>query len=73
MQERLEANNLFASEEAEEQAKKESVKTFVPGEVPATPEVPKEEQAPKPTAPTPEQITAIKVQLTVSSEGVCLF
>nr|GLL35236.1 U2 small nuclear ribonucleoprotein A' [Ipomoea trifida] len=64
--ERMEANNLFASQEAEEQAKKESVKTFVPGEVPATPEVPKEEQAPKPTAPTPEQIIAIKAAIVNS-------
>nr|GMD32447.1 U2 small nuclear ribonucleoprotein A' [Ipomoea batatas]GMD37355.1 U2 small nuclear ribonucleoprotein A' [Ipomoea batatas] len=62
----MEANNLFASQEAEEMAKKESVKTFVPGEVPATPEVPKEEQAPKPTAPTPEQIIAIKAAIVNS-------
>lgn len=51
---------MFASEEAEAEARKESVKTFVPGDLPA-PEVPKEEQAPKVVAPTPEQITAIKV------------
>lgn len=51
---------MFASEEAEAEARKESFKTFVPGELPA-PEVPKEEQAPKNVAPTPEQITAIKV------------
>ncbi|KAL7188538.1 hypothetical protein ACSBR1_038410 [Camellia fascicularis] len=30
--ERIEAKNLFSSEEAEEQAKKESAKTFVPDE-----------------------------------------
>lgn len=51
---------MFASEEAEAEARKESVKTFVPGEIPA-PEVSKEEQAPKNVAPTPEQIIAIKV------------
>lgn len=51
---------MFASEEAEAEARKESVKTFVPGEIPA-PEVLKEEQAPKNVAPTPEQIIAIKV------------
>ena len=38
-----------------------SVKTFVPGEVPSTLEVSKEEQPPKTIAPTPEQIIAIKV------------
>ncbi|KAM7480239.1 hypothetical protein LguiA_028452 [Lonicera macranthoides] len=32
---------------AEEEAKKESVKTFVPGEIPITPEVLNEEEAPK--------------------------
>lgn len=64
--ERLEASNLFASEEAEEQAKKESVKTFVPGEVPAAPEEPKEDEAPKPVAPTPEQIIAIKAAIVNS-------
>ncbi|KAJ8536139.1 hypothetical protein K7X08_034540 [Anisodus acutangulus] len=40
------------------QAKKESVKTFAPGEVPAPHEEPKEDQAPKPVAPTPEKIIA---------------
>ncbi|KAF5962102.1 hypothetical protein HYC85_003311 [Camellia sinensis] len=39
--ERIEAKNLFSSEEAEEEAKKESAKTFVPGEAPSTPENPK--------------------------------
>lgn len=61
----MEASNLFASEEAEEQAKKESVKTFVPGEVPAATEETKEDEAPKPVAPTPEQIIAIKVQYVI--------
>lgn len=52
---------MFASQEAEEEAKIESVKTFVPGEVPSTEDIPSEEQTPKTVAPTPEQITAIKV------------
>lgn len=64
--ERVEANNLFASEEAEEEAKRESAKTFVPGEVPPTEDVPKEEQPPKPAAPTPEQILAIKAAIVNS-------
>ncbi|CAL5327532.1 unnamed protein product [Camellia sinensis] len=64
--ERIEAKNLFSSEEAEEEAKNESAKTFVPGEAPSTPEVPKEEQAPKPVAPTPEQIIAIKAAIVNS-------
>ncbi|XP_057473451.1 U2 small nuclear ribonucleoprotein A'-like [Actinidia eriantha] len=64
--ERIEAQNLFSSQEAEEQAKKESAKTFVPGEVPSTPEVPKEEQTPKTVAPTPEQIIAIKAAIVNS-------
>lgn len=52
---------MFASQEAEEEAKIESVKTFVPGEVPSTEDIQSEEQTPKTVAPTPEQITAIKV------------
>ncbi|KAL2462770.1 U2 small nuclear ribonucleoprotein A' [Forsythia ovata] len=64
--ERMEANALFASKEAEEEAKKESVKTFVPGELPSTQEVIKEEQTPKPVAPTPEQIIAIKAAIVNS-------
>lgn len=52
---------MFASKEAEEEVKRESAKTFVPGEIPSTEDVAKEEQAPKPAAPTPEQILAIKV------------
>ncbi|XP_059291602.1 U2 small nuclear ribonucleoprotein A' [Lycium ferocissimum] len=62
--ERLEASNLFASQEAEEQVKKESVKPSVPVEAPA--EEPKEDQAPKPVAPTPEQIIAIKAAIVNS-------
>nr|XP_017245470.1 PREDICTED: uncharacterized protein LOC108217132 [Daucus carota subsp. sativus] len=60
--ERNEASRVFASEEAEAEARKESVKTFVPGEIPA-PEVSKEEQPPKKVAPTPEQIIAIKAAI----------
>ena len=36
-------------------------KTFTPGEVPDVMDVSKAEEAPKVVAPTPEQITAIKV------------
>ncbi|XP_057948476.1 U2 small nuclear ribonucleoprotein A' isoform X2 [Malania oleifera] len=64
--ERMEAQSLFASKEAEEEAKKQSVKTFVPGEVPSSKEVPKEEQIPKAVAPTPEQIIAIKAAIVNS-------
>ncbi|CAI9113793.1 OLC1v1014474C3 [Oldenlandia corymbosa var. corymbosa] len=64
--ERLEASSLFASEEAEEEAKVVSAKTFVPGEIPAAPEEMKEEEAPKPVAPTPEQILAIKAAIVNS-------
>ncbi|XP_047311077.1 U2 small nuclear ribonucleoprotein A'-like [Impatiens glandulifera] len=64
--ERDAAHKLFASKEAEEQAKKESVKTVVPSKVPAAPQVPKEQQAPKKVAPTPEQITAIKAAIVNS-------
>ncbi|XP_063947002.1 U2 small nuclear ribonucleoprotein A'-like [Daucus carota subsp. sativus] len=56
---------MFASEESEAEARKESVKTFVPGEIPA-PEVAKEEQPPKKVAPTPEQIIAIKAAIVDS-------
>lgn len=67
----MEASKLFASQEAEEQVKKESVKTSVPVEVAAPAEEPKEDQAPKSAAPTPEQIIAIKVQYSVIS--YCFF
>uniref|UniRef100_A0A803LXS5 Uncharacterized protein n=1 Tax=Chenopodium quinoa TaxID=63459 RepID=A0A803LXS5_CHEQI len=56
--EREEADKLFSSKEAEEEAKK-VVKTITSEESPIVEEVSKEEQAPK--APTPEQIIAIKV------------
>ncbi|KAF8390799.1 hypothetical protein HHK36_025327 [Tetracentron sinense] len=61
--ERIEAENLFASKEAEEEVKKESAKTFTLGEVP---DVPMEEQTPKVVAPTPEQIIAIKAAIVNS-------
>ncbi|KAK4436729.1 U2 small nuclear ribonucleoprotein A' [Sesamum alatum] len=64
--ERVEAKNLFASEEAEEEVIRESAKTFVPGDIPSTQDVTKEEQAPKPAAPTPEQILAIKAAIVNS-------
>lgn len=59
--ERKEAENLFSSKEAEEEVKKIAVKTVTSDEVSTAEEVPKEEHAPKPVAPTPEQIIAIKV------------
>ncbi|CAL5361694.1 unnamed protein product [Camellia sinensis] len=34
--ERIEAHNLFSSQESEEQGENESAKTFIPGEVPST-------------------------------------
>ncbi|XP_059448149.1 U2 small nuclear ribonucleoprotein A' [Corylus avellana] len=64
--ERMEASNLFASKEVEEEAKKESTKTFTPGEVPNVPEVAEEHQTPKVAAPTPEQIIAIKAAIVNS-------
>ncbi|KAK6147938.1 hypothetical protein DH2020_018850 [Rehmannia glutinosa] len=45
---------------------KESAKTFVPGEIPSTQDIAKEEQTPKPVAPTPEQILAIKAAIVNS-------
>ncbi|TYI60754.1 hypothetical protein E1A91_D10G125700v1 [Gossypium mustelinum] len=64
--ERLEAENLFASKEAEEEIKKESTKTVAPKEVPNVSEVAEEEQRPKVVAPTPEQILAIKAAIVNS-------
>ncbi|XP_010908745.1 U2 small nuclear ribonucleoprotein A' [Elaeis guineensis] len=63
--ERLEAEHLFASKEAEEEAKKVPAKTFTLGEVPDVPDVSKSE-APRVVAPTPEQITAIKAAIVNS-------
>ncbi|GAB4845819.1 hypothetical protein Ancab_039228 [Ancistrocladus abbreviatus] len=64
--ERVEAGNLFASKEAEENIKTEAVKTFTPGEVPNVQEGPKEELGSKMIAPTPEQIVAIKAAIVNS-------
>ncbi|GLJ45671.1 hypothetical protein SUGI_0961290 [Cryptomeria japonica] len=64
--ERLEAEKFFASKEAEEDAKREPVKTFTPGEVPMVTEAPSEQQAPKAVPPTPEQILAIKAAIANS-------
>ncbi|OMO79070.1 hypothetical protein COLO4_24568 [Corchorus olitorius] len=64
--ERLEAENLFASKEVEEEMKKESAKTITPEEVPKVSEVAEEEQQPKVVAPTPEQILAIKAAIVNS-------
>ncbi|XP_021755553.1 U2 small nuclear ribonucleoprotein A'-like [Chenopodium quinoa] len=61
--EREEADKLFSSKEAEEEAKK-VVKTITSEESPIVEEVSKEEQAPK--APTPEQIIAIKAAIVNS-------
>ncbi|CAK7335987.1 unnamed protein product [Dovyalis caffra] len=66
VKERAEAEHLFASKEVEEEAKRESVKTFTPGEVPNVPEVADEQQAPQVVAPTPEQILAIKAAIVNS-------
>ncbi|PKA61618.1 U2 small nuclear ribonucleoprotein A' [Apostasia shenzhenica] len=63
---RIEAERLFASKEAEEEAKRIPAKTFTPGEVLDDTDAPKEEQAPKVVAPTPEQITAIKAAIVNS-------
>lgn len=60
MQERVAAAQKFHSKEAEEEAKKVPVKTFTPGQLDAQ-DTTNEVQAPKVVAPTPEQITAIKV------------
>ncbi|KAG6781312.1 hypothetical protein POTOM_014206 [Populus tomentosa] len=64
--ERAEAEHLFSSKEVEEEAKRESVKSFTPGEIPNIPEVAEEQQDPKVVAPTPEQIIAIKAAIVNS-------
>ncbi|KAG6592834.1 U2 small nuclear ribonucleoprotein A', partial [Cucurbita argyrosperma subsp. argyrosperma] len=64
--ERLEARNLFSSKEVEEEAKKESVKTFVPGEVENASKPVEEKQTSTMSAPTPEQIIAIKAAIVNS-------
>jgi len=58
----LEAKSLFASEEVMEEIKKTPPKPFSPAKTPNVSEAAEEQQAPKVVAPTPEQITAIKVQ-----------
>lgn len=64
--ERVEAANLFASKEAEEDVKKSALKTFTPGEVLVSEEIPKEEAVSKVVPPTPEQIIAIKAAIVNS-------
>ncbi|PIA41930.1 hypothetical protein AQUCO_02100044v1 [Aquilegia coerulea] len=64
--ERVEAEKLFASKEAEEEAKREPVKTFTPGEILSVSEDHMEEQTPAVVAPTPEQIIAIKAAIVNS-------
>lgn len=64
--ERIEAEGLYASKEAEEEAKKIPAKTFTPGEVTNAADSLKEEQIPKVVAPTPEQIIAIKAAIVNS-------
>lgn len=66
LKERTEAEKLFASKDAEEEAKKEPLKTFTPVDVPLVAEISKEEQTPKVVAPTPEQIIAIKAAIVNS-------
>ncbi|XP_047941627.1 U2 small nuclear ribonucleoprotein A' [Salvia hispanica] len=63
--ERAEAKILFASEEAEEEVKRESAKV-VPAETLSTQESAREQQTSKPAAPTPEQILAIKAAIVNS-------
>ncbi|KAJ8427757.1 hypothetical protein Cgig2_006425 [Carnegiea gigantea] len=64
--ERVEAANLFASKEAEEDVKKSALKTFASAEVLVSEEVPKEEAVSKVVPPTPEQIIAIKAAIVNS-------
>ncbi|KAF5726602.1 U2 small nuclear ribonucleoprotein A' [Tripterygium wilfordii] len=64
--ERVEAANLFASKEVEEEVKKVSTTTITPTEVSSVSEPAEEQQAPKMVAPTPEQIIAIKAAIVNS-------
>ncbi|KAF6163768.1 hypothetical protein GIB67_012127 [Kingdonia uniflora] len=66
LKERNEAENLFATKEAEEDVKKVSSKTIIPDEIPSDMEVTREQQTPKVVAPTPEQIIAIKAAIVNS-------
>ncbi|XP_020699502.1 U2 small nuclear ribonucleoprotein A' [Dendrobium catenatum] len=61
--ERIEAEGLYASEEAEEEAKKIPAKKFTPVEATNSADSSKEEQIPKVVAPTQEQIIAIKAAI----------
>uniref|UniRef100_A0A7N0UNA2 Uncharacterized protein n=1 Tax=Kalanchoe fedtschenkoi TaxID=63787 RepID=A0A7N0UNA2_KALFE len=61
--ERIEAENLFATKEAEEEVRKQSAK---PAPVEVAPAVVEEIQAPRSVAPTPEQIIAIKAAIVNS-------
>lgn len=58
----MEAKSLFASEEVMEEIKRTPAKPISPAETPNVSEAAEEQQTPKVVAPTPEQITAIKVQ-----------
>ncbi|MCI16690.1 U2 small nuclear ribonucleoprotein A, partial [Trifolium medium] len=60
--ERLEAKNLFESKEVIEEAQRVPAKAVSPVETPDVSDATAEQQIPKATAPTPEQIIAIKVQ-----------
>lgn len=64
--ERLEAENLFASKEVEEEAKQEPLKTFTPGEMPNALEPAEEQQIPKVVGPSPEELIAIKAAIVNS-------
>ncbi|XP_024031559.1 U2 small nuclear ribonucleoprotein A' [Morus notabilis] len=67
--ERLEAKNLFASKQDEEDAIKESAKTLTPvdtADVPQAAAAEDEDTTHKVVAPTPEQITAIKAAIVNS-------
>lgn len=64
--ERVDAEKMFASKEAEEEAKRNPVTTFTPGELQNVPDVTMEGQATTAVAPTPEQIIAIKAAIVNS-------
>ncbi|CAN0928435.1 U2 small nuclear ribonucleoprotein A' [Linum grandiflorum] len=64
--ERAEAENLFASKEVEEEAKKEVAKTPAPAEVQNEADAAEEQQTAKVVGPTPEQILAIKAAIVNS-------
>ncbi|OEL14564.1 hypothetical protein BAE44_0024415, partial [Dichanthelium oligosanthes] len=59
--ERFAAAQKFHEKEAEEEAKKVPAKTFTPGQLADAQDTTNDVQGPKVVAPTPEQITAIKV------------